>query len=752
MPTNDGKVIIQIDTNAAKAAQDFNALDTSINKVDKDSKNIPNDFNQVNSATSRMSSGLMTLKGGLIAAGVAFGAMKLKDFGAQIFEVSSQFEQLNVAFGVLAGQQAGAQLVKDLTDLANVTPMTTQGLADNARLLLSFGEASQNVITDLKLLGDITGGNQEKMNSMTLAFAQAGASGRLMGQDLLQMVNAGFNPLQQISEKTGKSMGQLKKEMEQGKIGFDQIKQAMIDATSEGGRFYGMMNKQSQTLQGQLSTLADKWGLVAKGIGDFFLPVAKSAVGVLIKMGDGVLYLQSQLSKLDHPIQRASIGLQKLFGIQKQSSLVFTMKSNIGSESDKASQALSKLSTGFKTSTPEVEKHAKKTKEAKTEYDLLQAKIAKLSESLKVMALHHQENTVAFQKGKSQLMQWQAQLDSANKAVEKASILNPYEKLQSDLQQATTEMQNLASASVVNADKFKTTKDRATELTRQLELIQQKTKIDTTSLGSYDMLSQKITKMRDDLQNMAASGQAGTPIFDKMKNDYVSATNEMKNINRQVTNAMGLDWENIGSSIRTDLASALTTPLQEGETAFTRLGNVALNVLSMIGQKVIENLLAEISLNQVLLGIKAAMAIFSGGASMIGDFGATAGLSSIAAKGNVYSGGQEVQAFAKGGVVSSPTLFPMANGGTGLMGEAGAEAVMPLRRTSNGRLGVEASGASPNITINNYADVNIDTIKTPNNEYIMNIRKVNAALASEKTQGAFNQRAQRASGKGITAA
>ena len=224
----------------------------------------------------------------------ALGAMAVK-----ATQVASQFEQLNVSFEVLTGsKEVGSALVGALTDLANVTPMTTQGLAENARLLLSFGEATNSIITDLKLLGDITGGNQEKMNSLTLAFAQSGASGRLMGQDLLQMVNAGFNPLQEISKKTGKSMGDLKDQMEKGLIPFSQVREAFKSATSEGGRFYGMMEKQSQTLNGRLSTLADKWTLVSKNMGDVFLPIAKTVVDWLVNITDAAMRATNALNKI----------------------------------------------------------------------------------------------------------------------------------------------------------------------------------------------------------------------------------------------------------------------------------------------------------------------------------------------------------------------------------------------------------------------------------------------------------------------
>jgi len=128
---------------------------------------------------------------------------------------------------------------------------------------------------------------------LTLAFAQSASAGKLNGQDLLQMINAGFNPLQEISEKTGKSMAQLRKEMEAGKIGIDQVKGAFVTATSEGGRFYQMNQKQSLTLAGQWSTLKDNVEVFLTKIGQLEATPVKELVNsvnqllTLINKGNG---------------------------------------------------------------------------------------------------------------------------------------------------------------------------------------------------------------------------------------------------------------------------------------------------------------------------------------------------------------------------------------------------------------------------------------------------------------------------------
>ena len=122
---------------------------------------------------------------------------------------------------------------------------------------MSFGMTAEDAQKHMKELGDISQGNAEKFQSLTLAFAQASSTGKLTGQDLMQMINAGFNPLEEISRKAGKSIGELKEEMSKGGISAEMLSEAFASATAVGGRFYGSMESQSKTFKGQLATLED---------------------------------------------------------------------------------------------------------------------------------------------------------------------------------------------------------------------------------------------------------------------------------------------------------------------------------------------------------------------------------------------------------------------------------------------------------------------------------------------------------------
>lgn len=185
-----------------------------------------------------------------------FSVKAAADFGKQIVKVRGEIESLEVSFKTLLGDEKKAvALMADIRKFAASTPMQMNDLAAGAQTLLGFNIEAEKVMPTLQALGDISMGDSQKFNSLTLAFAQMSSTGKLMGQDLLQMINAGFNPLVQIAERTGKSVGELKEEMSQGKISVDMVTQAFMDATAEGGKFHGMLEKQSQGIQGSLSNV-----------------------------------------------------------------------------------------------------------------------------------------------------------------------------------------------------------------------------------------------------------------------------------------------------------------------------------------------------------------------------------------------------------------------------------------------------------------------------------------------------------------
>lgn len=216
--------------------------------------------------------------------------------GAAVKEGASKDMQLANLTTLLDGNAAAAEnLYKKVRKYANVTPYDTSGLVKAQQTMMSFGISSDKSFKTLKQLGDISLGDSEKMQSLALAFSQATSNGKLQGQDLLQMINAGFNPLNVISQKTGKSMAELKQEMAKGQIGADQLAQAFEWATEKGGKFYKGADKAGKTLGGRISTLADSFKTLLLSVYDAIEPIISPlidlATKVLNTIGGGLTWL-----------------------------------------------------------------------------------------------------------------------------------------------------------------------------------------------------------------------------------------------------------------------------------------------------------------------------------------------------------------------------------------------------------------------------------------------------------------------------
>ena len=170
--------------------------------------------------------------------------------------LGAQAEQTSVAFTTLVGsEEKAAGILKEINDFAAKTPYGNLDLIDNAKTMLNFGVQADKVNGYLRQLGDIAAGDKNKLGSLSLVFGQVASAGKMSGQDLLQFINAGFNPLKELEKMTGKTYAELQDMMSKGQIGFDAVAAAINHATSAGGAFEGMSDKLSQTISGKFSTL-----------------------------------------------------------------------------------------------------------------------------------------------------------------------------------------------------------------------------------------------------------------------------------------------------------------------------------------------------------------------------------------------------------------------------------------------------------------------------------------------------------------
>ena len=224
---------------------------------------------------------------------------------------SSEIQNLSTDFKVMLGstEKASGMMVQ-LKKMGAETPFEVVGLAQSTKTLLQFGVSQEQVIPTMKRLGDVSLGNNERFQGLSLVFGQISSLGRLQAGDLNQLINRGWNPLNQITAKTGETMEQVRERMKEGKISYKEVEEALVTATSKGGMFYGGMAEGSKTLSGQLSTLKDNFNeMMAKAVAPLFqwlndklVPTLTNLVGkfeglsantktwaILVAIGIGVL-------------------------------------------------------------------------------------------------------------------------------------------------------------------------------------------------------------------------------------------------------------------------------------------------------------------------------------------------------------------------------------------------------------------------------------------------------------------------------
>ena len=187
-------------------------------------------------------------------------------------DYNSQMEQYTTNFTTMLGsQEAAVQKVEDLKKFAASTPLSMDDLAKGTQTLLAFGVESENSTGILRQLGDIALGNADKMQRLSTAFGKATAAGKLSGEVVQQMIDAGWNPLIQISQAAGETMEETQKRMSAGAISVEELQAAMEAVTTGTGQFAGGMESASKTTQGLISTLQDN---VKSKIGEAFQSVS----------------------------------------------------------------------------------------------------------------------------------------------------------------------------------------------------------------------------------------------------------------------------------------------------------------------------------------------------------------------------------------------------------------------------------------------------------------------------------------------
>lgn len=299
------KEIDKARTKAAQLKAEQVDLKTELKETTSELKNQKSGVSGVSDEMKKMK----TLITGFIA---AYGGKKLWDL---LIGSNAEMEQYTTSLEVMLGSASKASaMIEKMREFAAKTPLTLDNVISGGSLLMSYGVDESNLIDTMTKLGDLASGNAEKMNRITLAYGQMLAKGKVTGEELMQMTEAGV-PLQTaLAESIGVTGEEFSKMVSAGKVGIDDLNKAITELTTGDGKFAGMMEKQSETMQGMLSTLLDNLSEFMRKMGEGAFGEVKSA----LQEASDLLAEWEEDGTLDRWAQGVGVMLKNLIAFLKQ--------------------------------------------------------------------------------------------------------------------------------------------------------------------------------------------------------------------------------------------------------------------------------------------------------------------------------------------------------------------------------------------------------------------------------------------------
>lgn len=220
--------------------------------------------------------GMKAFAGAAVASSLLQAGSAAKEFVADSQAVFGANEMMSASFEVFTGSAAKTRILTDeMKKLSAISGVSLSALSSGASAMMSFGVTAEDVTGKMREMAAISRGDPERFKAMALAYGQVTAAGRLMGQENLQLINSGFAPLAEISRTTGRSMADLKKDMENGLITTKMVADAFTSATKEGGLFNGMLEKIGETTTGAQNKSKAAWDQAKNDVGEALAPLTR---------------------------------------------------------------------------------------------------------------------------------------------------------------------------------------------------------------------------------------------------------------------------------------------------------------------------------------------------------------------------------------------------------------------------------------------------------------------------------------------
>jgi len=232
----------------------------------------------VGKATEDATKKVTLLQRTLAGAAAAFGGVQVAaaaiDFGRGAIKAVADYESLGISFETFLGSADKAkQVLADLEKFSVATPFTPEQVNNAGKALLAFGEPVEQLQGTLQKIGDVSSATGKDFNELAVIYGKARVAGTLYAEDINQLTEAGVPIIQEFAKELGVSEDQVKKLGSEGKISFATFERAFANLTEEGGRFFGLTEKLSQSTAGRISTLEGNFEQLKRSIGEGLLPV-----------------------------------------------------------------------------------------------------------------------------------------------------------------------------------------------------------------------------------------------------------------------------------------------------------------------------------------------------------------------------------------------------------------------------------------------------------------------------------------------
>ena len=612
-------------------------------------KNLERQFKQTETRTKSLKTAFAGLSGTVARLGVAFAAFQgLKFSVIKAAELETQTRSLQVLTGSL---ESAKGIITELQQFAAVTPFTSSELIETSKRLKAFGVETSSLVKTVQRLGDVAGATGADLGGIATAFGQIVAKGRLQGEELLQLQERGVALAEVLKEEYNLTGEEFSKALEKGQISAEAVQFALERLTEVGGKYADGAISQSDTLAGKFSTLQDNIQKIARSIGKALTPALSDVLDILNKLISRLSDVNVGFSTLQNAAANAaiSLGFESQGLDQLQSAISAIDLSFVDSEqsASKAQAAIDRISTSLRRLTSDPQAVERQYPQIKS----LIKQLGSLRGTLKAVRDEGFAGTGAAQRERPDL--------GLGVDTETAKAIK-------DITQEQYEI----GLQIIEAERkgqdFKVI---------ELQLTQNFLALEQRKLGQRETLlrqSQLVLASEKEIEKTArAAGKAMADMLIEDQNKIDLLKKGIEDFNKSLADMLPaitpIDqlFKDIGQSITTNIAGAIEATIFQTQTLQESLSGILRSVASLL----------------INFGTK----------SLLGGLFPSA-------YGNVVDQNKIVP-FARGGLVDKPTLFPMANG-MGLMGEAGPEAIMPLRRDASGRLGVEASGGGTSIVVN----------------------------------------------------